>query len=551
VSDRTFKVGFLFSGLGAGALGFLRARASLGDDGARFVSVGGVDIDAEACADFERVTGSKATRADVATMTPAELRAAWGESAPDCVFLSPPCKGFSGLLSAASAAKPEYQALNQLVLQGVFLLVEAWPDAAPSTIVIENVPRIVSRGAELLAQVRDLLTAYGYRLHEGMHDCGEVGGLAQHRRRYLLVARRERAVRAFIYRPAKQRVRPCGDVLSTLPVPLSEDAAEFPMHALPKLSWLTWVRLSLIPPGGDWRDLPGVVQAGHQRRSVWARYDVRDWSDPARTVAGEGSNGGFGVADPRVEWTQRSLGVTPWTEPAACVRASSSVRIAPSAVADPRLAEVVGLKQSAKGAASFKGRPGLFGVADWTRPTSAVTGSASATGSNGTAAIADPRIIEQAGQLGCRPWPRSGMYGVLSWQEAADTITGNARVDNGRFAVADPRSAPPTPPVIRAASGCWHRPMSTMELAALQGLPAKLDGEPLRLAGTSVNRWRERIGNAVPVGAAQAIGHSILLALLAAALGTWTLGSSGIWVREDGRNEHEWTRIDEAGPIPA
>jgi site-specific DNA-cytosine methylase len=557
MADRTFRAGFLFCGLGAGALGFLRARASLGDDGARFVSVGGVDIDAEACADFERITGSKATRADVATMTPEELRAAWGESAPDCVFLSPPCKGFSGLLSAASAAKPEYQALNQLVLQGVFLLVEAWPDAAPSTIVIENVPRIVSRGAELLAQVRDLLTAYGYRLHEGMHDCGEVGGLAQHRRRYLLVARRERAVRAFIYRPAKQRVRPCGDVLSTLPVPLSEDAAEFPMHALPRLSWLTWVRLSLIPPGGDWRDLPGVVEAGQQRRAVWARYDVRGWSDPARTVAGEGSNGGFGVADPRVdelalghEPRRGTFGVVAFDEPAPTVRGRSDVRTGPAAVADPRLAEVVGLKQSAKGAASFKGRPGLFGVADWTRPTSAVTGSASATGSNGTAAIADPRIIEQAGQLGCRPWPRSGMYGVLSWQEAADTITGNARVDNGRFAVADPRSAPPTPPVIRAASGCWHRPMSTMELAALQGLPAKLDGEPLRLAGTSVNRWRERIGNAVPVGAAQAIGHSILLALLAAALGTWTLGSSGIWVREDGRNEHEW-RIDEAGPIPA
>lgn len=36
------------------------------------------------------------------------------------------------------------------------------------------------------------------------------------------------------------------------------------------------------------------------------------------------------------------------------------------------------------------------------------------------------------------------------------------------------------------------------------------------------------------------IGESILTALLAGALGTWTLGSTGIWVRNDGRTEHEW-----------
>lgn len=67
-----------------------------------------------------------------------------------------------------------------------------------------------------------------------------------------------------------------------------------------------------------------------------------------------------------------------------------------------------------------------------------------------------------------------------------------------------------------------------------------LAGEPLTLAGKSTGRHRERIGNAVPVGAAQAIGASILRALLAGALGTWTLGSGGIWVRRDGRTEHEW-----------
>jgi len=179
-----------------------------------------------------------------------------------------------------------------------------------------------------------------------------------------------------------------------------------------------------------------------------------------------------------------------------------------------------------------------YKVSAWNEPAGTVIG-ATRPGS-GAATVADPRIIEEAGQLGCRPWERSGIYGVLSWEEAAATVTGNARVDNGRFAVADPRNTPAEPPVIRSAADCWHRPLTTLELATLQGLPARLNGEPLILAGRSQARFRERVGNAVPVGAAKAIAHSVLLALLAAALGTWSLGSTGIWVRKDGRREDEW-----------
>ncbi len=552
MSARTFRAGFLFAGLGAGARGFLQASARLGEASARFTSVGGIDIDAEACADFEQLTGTRAVREDVATLQPARLRELWGDRAPDSVFTSPPCKGLSALLSKQAAEKPEYQRLNALVHQGIFLLLSTW-DVPPSTIVLENVPRIQTRGATLLAQVRDLLLGAGYRLHEQNHDCGEIGGLAQHRRRYLLVARLERKVPAFIYRPPKKRVRACGEVLETLPLPIgAEGAAAGSMHALPKISWLTWLRLALIPPGGDWRDLPGVVPEGEQRRAVWARYDVRAWEDAARTVAGEGSNGGFAIADPRLAelvGVQRCFSVADlrlperlnrhwnkyrveeWRQPAGTVIGATRPGSGSATVADPRVAELVALGRTAEGADSFNGRPGLMGVEAWTEPAHAVTSSSGTTRSNARAAVADVR-------LGCSP--RSGAYGVLNWREAASTVTGAAGVDNGRFAVADPRSAPLEPPVIRSPWDCWHRPMTTLELALLQGLPARLNGEPLELTGRSVTRKRERIGNCVPVQAAQAIGESLLLALLAASLGTWTLGSTGIWCRNDGRPEYEW-----------
>ena len=61
--------------------------------------------------------------------------------------------------------------------------------------------------------------------------------------------------------------------------------------------------------------------------------------------------------------------------------------------------------------------------------------------------------------------------------------------------------------VIRALDGTWHRPLTTLELAALQGLPTQIDGEWLQLAGGSKARWRKRIGNAVPPATAEAIAR--------------------------------------------
>lgn len=529
MGERTFTAGFLFCGLGAGALGFIEASAKLGIHGARFRSMGGVDNCPDACADFETITGSPATCADLSRMTPEELRAAWGGERPDCIFLSPPCKGFSGLLSGKSAEAPKYQALNRLVLQGLFLACETWA-SPPPLLVIENVPRIQSRGAHLLRQVRQLLSSYGYVFHESTHDCGEIGGLAQHRRRYLLVARRPADVPSFVYQPPRQRVKGCGEILETLPLP--EDPAAGPLHKLPRLSWLTWLRLALIPAGGDWRDLPrsGAVVTplpeGAERRSMWARYDVRPWDEPARTVAGEGSNGGFGVADPRVadavalksESRPNLLAVRGWDQPALTVTGSASVSSSngAAAVADPRVPEWY---------------RGILGVKRWDEPSDTVTGSAAPA--RGSFAVSDPRPVDVA--LGCTP--RSGAYGVLSWEEAAGTITGSMQVDNGPAAVADPREPGDVRyPIIIAADGTWHRPMTALELAALQGIPTVIDGTPLELAGTRRTSWVERIGNAVPVGAAKAIGESMLTALLAAALGTWTLGSTEIWVQEEERD---------------
>ena len=71
--------------------------------------------------------------------------------------------------------------------------------------------------------------------------------------------------------------------------------------------------------------------------------------------------------------------------------------------------------------------------------------------------------------------------------------------------------------VIRALDDTWHRPFTTLELAALQSL---VDPEEfLELDGLSDSAWRERIGNAVPRDAAAAIAGVMGRTLLLAATG--------------------------------
>src|SRR5690606_4881102 len=89
--------------------------------------------------------------------------------------------------------------------------------------------------------------------------------------------------------------------------------------------------------------------------------------------------------------------------------------------------------------------------------------------------------------------------------------------------------------VIISEDGTWHRPLTTYELAMLQGFPTHMpDERPLQLAGTSQQRWRERIGNAVPPPAAEAIAEAMLLALVPSSVDAWAMNSygTGVWVRD-------------------
>ena len=654
----------LFCGLGGGALGFNRGRAELNGLRAHFRCIGGVDVSAAAIRDFQKLAGVKGTVLDLfdreqyiafhdqqppmhwREATPADIQKAAGNERPNIVFLSAPCKGFSGLLSETRSKTGKYQALNRLTFRGIWLMLEAWADDPPELVIFENVPRIATRGRKLLDQITGLLRHYGYAVAETFHDCGEIGGLAQSRKRYLMVARHVEKVPPFLYEPSKRNLKAVGDILEKFPMP--GNIAGGPMHSIPNLQWKTWVRLAFVEAGKDWRSLNKLeVVDGRLRDYLLVpelyndAYRVNRWDEPMRSVTSkyQPSCGAFSVADPRAESTVFSgHGVAAWDQPSGAVAGESWPTNGKFCVADPRTgfsvnthknvfrvirwdeaSQTINGQHSPSNGTMSVADPRIDGVrhnnvcrlAEWDKPSPSVTGgtqpssggiciadprwpnsqgehdgkysvqawdatSKTITGADrigsGALCVADPRPgweQRHSGNLSVLDWnepsktvigggkgvqggwlsiadPRmgiergkdanyqtSGFYGVNRWDEPSLAVSGAACCDNGRWSVADPRMPEGNEKlvaVIRSMDGTWHRPFTTLELAALQSL---VDPDALfNLEGNSDSAKRERIGNAVPPGAAQAIADMMGQTLLMAWSGqTFMLSAAPIWVQ--------------------
>ncbi|MGT2429292.1 DNA cytosine methyltransferase [Cupriavidus basilensis] len=529
------------SGLGGGAKGFRKAASHVGNMVATWRCLGGIDVDPAAARDFEQLVGVPCTVMDLFTRamytafhgkeppagwreaTAADIRRAANNEHPHCVFISSPCKGASGLLSEALSRTPKYQALNELTLRCVWLMCEAWKDDPVELIVFENVPRLATRGRHLLDQINQILRHYGYAVNETTHDCGEIGGLAQSRKRFLLVARHMEKVPAFLYEPELRRLQGVGTVLGRMPLPGAPEGG--PMHRVPSLQWKTWVRLAFVEAGSDWRSLNKLaVENGHlrdflilpERRS--GHLGVIDWNEPAGTVAGESlpTNGKFSVADPRHAGPAKhnnEFRIVPWDQTAGAVTGAHGTG---QCVQDPRAST------------GFKGA-GKYRVTRFDEPAGTVI--ARSDSGQGAYAVADPRpgMRREAGDH----YLTGGHYGVVAWDQPSGAVSAAACHDNGRWSVADPRMPALNDKlvaIIRALDGTWHRPVTTFELACLQSLIEP--EEYLELDGLSDQAWRERIGNAVPPDAARAIAEVMGTTLLLAETGeTFMLSATPVWVR--------------------
>lgn len=552
-----FKHFHLFAGLGGGAAGFNRGHARIGSMTASWRCIGGIDVDPDAIRDFKTLTGVEGTVMDLfdreqytafhghepppdwREATPEDIRRAAGFETPHAVLLSAPCKGFSGLLSETKSKTEKYQALNRLTLRGVWLMLEAWQDDPPELVCFENVPRLQTRGRALLDRITSLLRSYGYATAETTHDCGNLGGLAQSRNRFLLVARHTEKVAPMLYQPESRPLRGVGEVLGRMLMPGDPKAG--PMHQVPRLMWKTWVRLAFVKAGSDWRSLNDLrVEDGQLKDYLLVpemhrgTLGVRAWTDHAGTITGNArpGTGAFSVADVRFDASSKwkdgqAYGVRRWSEPTGTVAGQQTPGQGSYSVADPRRSESELLR--------LRIVPASLGGADVQQ------------------AMAAPDV--RSGLEADRSaYLTAGHYGVVKWQDHCGAVSAAAGHDNGKWSVSDPRMPEPSDnlvAVIRALDGTWHRPFTTLELAALQSLvdpeqhlvdedrdcwAAKKGASVIKtLAGSSDTAFRERIGNAIPPAAAQAIADEMARTLLLAHTGeTFQLSSVPIWVKNLG-----------------
>jgi len=266
----------------------------------------------------------------------------------------------------------------------------------------------------------------------------------------------------------------------------------------------------------------------------YGSYGVRDLTKPAPTITGRAAagSGPYSVADPTWGgWSQggASLGVKALTETSATITSRGGPTNGAFSVADI-------LRDAAMDQAIAAGRDpvtkrynNVFRLVAWDEAGACVTAGATPTSGGGN--VADPRVPKD--------WANAGHYGVVPWDKASRTVTGAGSHDNGPNNVADPRAVDlfrtendADLPRIVALDGTWHRPLTTLEMAALQGFPWMWAGAPLCLDGASRARWQEHVGNAIPPTAAAAAGSEMGRTILMARLGqTFRLSATPVWVR--------------------
>lgn len=275
-------------------------------------------------------------------------------------------------------------------------------------------------------------------------------------------------------------------------------------------------------------------------------FGVRRWGDTTGAIAGQQGpgQGAYSIADPRCTSTKHNncFRIVSWGGPAGTVTGGTGPSAGGQGVADPR--------------PDWDGRHGHLHVAEWERSSRTVTAGGKGV-QGGHLSVADPRPGMQ--RVSGDHYLTGGHYGVTAWADSSGAVSASACHDNGPWSVADPRVVDGTPTSqveklnmpgpadklvcrIQSQDGTWHRPFTTLELAGLQSLidpeewfsadgPAAR-GEKFVLDGTSDQRWREGIGNAVPRKAAKAIGTVMGQTILLARNGeTFMLGSTPIWVR--------------------
>jgi len=268
-----------FAGCGGLSLGLRRAGfdVRVAFDNNRF-----------AAATYRRNIGGVFLQVDARKLAADELLAAARLKAGECALLAggPPCQGFS-----VQRRDPHGDDRNGLLAE--FLRFVA--DIRPALFVMENVQGL--KGTRSGAYFRAFLQRaqeLGYLCQWRVLDAVDYG-VPQSRRRLFVVGERETVTGPHFDFPAPTHASSdrlaVRDAIGDLPPPPPDHAEhpDWPNHRQTRMSALNLRRISFVPQGGGWQNIPEHLRAechspGAERIGHRYVYGRMDWGEPAPTI---------------------------------------------------------------------------------------------------------------------------------------------------------------------------------------------------------------------------------------------------------------------------
>lgn len=274
----------LFSGAGGLSYGFERAGYNV---------LLGIDNDAKALETFElNHNGAKSICGDITQITyKDDVKPLIGDKKIDVIIGGPPCQGMS-----LSGPRKFDDPRNRLYLSYIRLVQEIQPKA----FVIENVPGLVGLfGGQIKDSIIEKFTSMGYTITYKIL-CASDYGVPQNRKRVVFVGMRDKT---FEYPEPLEKKVTCSMALSDLPALIDELGAEVSDYATePQNEYQQLMRtrssvvnnhvaashsekvkkiISLVPDGGNYKDLPEEFINSRNFHVAWTRFAS---NKPAPTI---------------------------------------------------------------------------------------------------------------------------------------------------------------------------------------------------------------------------------------------------------------------------
>jgi len=258
----------LFCGVGGLSLGFKRVG---------FKIAAGVDLDDAGAYAFERYTGGKFIKADVAALDAATVKQLLGDTGPKILIGCAPCQSFSEYNKKSRGSSWNLLPAFCRVIEG----------AEPDIVSMENVARLVDyKGGRIFNTFVNRLSRAGYNVSWYLVSSADYG-ISQRRRRLILFASKRGFVE--LIPPSHDGPITLRRVIGAMPrLSAGGENANDRYHRAQRLSERNLRRINNTAQGGGWRDWPQRLRVpchnterGGEFGSVYGRLS---WDEVGPTI---------------------------------------------------------------------------------------------------------------------------------------------------------------------------------------------------------------------------------------------------------------------------